>query len=316
MTIRLLMLASLLSVCILAQDDPAIDVAVFRSDVQLAVVQFNVTFYDRYVSGLTAADFELVEDGRKIPIGVFENASLENQRPVEVIVLLDSSGSVTNNKLLNEELFRTNLLEGQPGVSLSIYHFGSHLVRMTGPTRNPSRIRTAFEAVVARRPGEALIPLGPPIGPSLIYEAVVATIADAARSRSASTRLLLVISDGIQNGGAADPETASRYAQEAGVPVYPIVIGRRRSFLQPLDDMSAMFASLGRRTGGLEFPVGKLDDEKAKGIIEFIAERVRHLYVVGYTPDSQTPPRRRKVEVRLQPEKRGTLIGGKRFIVN
>jgi hypothetical protein len=259
-----------------------------------------------------------VEDGRNVPISVFENGSLENQAlPVEVILLLDSSGSVTSKKLLNEELFRTNLLESLPGVSLSIYHFGSHLVRMSGPTRDASRIRAAFEGVVQRVPGEKSVRLGPPYGPSLIYEAVAESIKDAGRTRTVTRKLVVAVSDGLQNGGAAEPDVTVQYALETGVPVYPIVVGRRgRLFETQPGHSAAKFASLGERTGGVDFQVRKLDDETVKSTIEFIAERVRNLYVVGYTPDAQSPPRRRKVQVRLQPEMKGELVGGTRFVVH
>jgi len=319
MALRLFSLVLAVCAFSLAQDDTLSEIPVFRSDVQLAVVQFHVTSYNRYVPGLTASDFKLVEDGRSVPISVFENGSLENQNlPVEVILLLDSSGSVTSKKLLNEELFRTNLLESLPGVSLSIYHFGSHLVRMTGPTRDPARIRTAFEGVVQGVPGESAVRLGPPYGPSLIYEAVAAAIKDAARARTLSRKLVVAVSDGLQNGGSPEPGGTIQYALEAGVPVYPIVVGssRRRLYEKAPGPHPEKFASLGERTGGVEFRVRKLDDEAVKSAIEFIADRVRHLYVVGYVPDAQSPPRRRKVEVRLQADKKGKLVGGARFVVH
>ena len=318
MALRCFLLALFVCGYAFAQDDALLETPVFRSDVQLAVVQFHVTSYNGYVPGLTASDFRLVEDGRSVPISVFENGSLENQElPVEVILLLDSSGSVTSKKLLNEELFRTNLLESLPGVSLSIYHFGSHLVRMTGPTRDPARIRAAFEGVVQRTPGEASVRLGPPYGPSLIYEAVAASIKDATRVRTVTRKLVVAVSDGLQNGGAPEPRGTIRYALEAGVPVYPIVVGRGRSLFNTLPaNSAAKFASLGERTGGVDFQVHRLDDETVKRAIEFIADRVRHLYVVGYAPDAQWPPRRRKVEVRLQTDQKGKLIGGARFVVH
>lgn len=318
MALRLLLVALFVCGLCLAEDEASPETPVFRSDVQLAMVQFHVTSYNGYVPGLTAADFRLVEDGRSVPISVFENGSLEDQSlPVEVILLLDSSGSVTSKNLLNEELFRTNLLESLPGVSISIYHFGSHLVRMTGPTRDPTRIRAAFEGVVQRAPGQSSVRLGPPYGPSLIYEAVAAAIQDAARARTGSRKLVVAVSDGLQNGGSADPARTIQYALDSGVPVYPIVVGRRQGLLPDLPGPAVeKFARLGDRTGGVEFLVGKLDDETVKGAIGFIAERVRHLYVVGYAPEVQSPPRRRKVEVRLQPAAKGKLVGGARFVVH
>jgi hypothetical protein len=132
---RLFLLALLLCACSLAQDPAASEVAVFRSGVQLAVVQFHVTSYNRYVPGLTAADFLLVEDGRHVPISVFENGSLEGEAlPVEVILLLDSSGSVSN-KLLNEELLAAICLRVRACRFRSI--IASHLTRMTGPDARP-----------------------------------------------------------------------------------------------------------------------------------------------------------------------------------
>lgn len=316
MALRRLLLALLVCGLCFGEDDASSDTPVFRSDVQLAVLQFHVTAYNGYVPGLTASDFKLVEDGRSVPIRVFENGSLENQNlPVEVILLLDSSSSVTSKNLLNEELFRTNLLDGLPGVSLSIYHFGSHLVRMTRPTRDPAGIRTAFEGVMQRTLGQTSVRLGPPYGPSMIYEAVIAAIKDASRTPTASRKLVVPVSDGQQNGGASEPREAIQYALEAGVPVYPIVVGHGGSMFGALDQSEERFISLGRRTGGVELRVRKLDDAAVKSAIEFIADRVRHLYVVGYVPDERSPPRRRKVEVRLQSNKKGKLIGGERFVV-
>jgi hypothetical protein len=78
---------------------PAQDVT-FRSDAQLM----------QYVNGLKLADFELLVDSRPRPITTFEGSRKE--LPVEIVLLFDTSGSVTGNGLLDQKLFRDNLLAG------------------------------------------------------------------------------------------------------------------------------------------------------------------------------------------------------------
>jgi len=84
--------------------------------------------------------------------------------PVEIVLLFDTSGSVTGNGLLDERLFRESLLAGLPDVKISVYSFGGlpkgSLNRVTGPTSDPVILRRAFQAVVKRVPGEASFDLG------------------------------------------------------------------------------------------------------------------------------------------------------------
>ena len=68
---------------------------VFRSTVEGVSVSVSVRVGDKSVSGLTAADFELLDNGVSQTISAF---SVETQ-PIDVTLLLDLSGSVAGRRL-------------------------------------------------------------------------------------------------------------------------------------------------------------------------------------------------------------------------
>jgi VWFA-related protein len=296
--------------------EPDQAVALFSSDVRLAVVQFQVEHDNRYVSGLKSSDFRLLEDGQDVPINHFEGVEAGGHKtPVDVILLFDGSGSVMSHGLLNEELFRESLLDDLPEVSIAIYRFGSHLTRMTRPTRDPGELRKAFEGVMAGAHGEMTCELGPPTGSSLIFEAVSETIRDVRLDRTPSRKLLLVISDGIQAGGTPDPRKATAQALEADIRVYPVVVGRARG-RGNYELLVDRFASLGKSTAGGEFSFGRLDARAARHVIEHLADWIRNTYVVGFSPQDDSQQHRHKVEVLLQPGKKAKVRNGTRFVVH
>ena len=321
------------------------DVPTFRSDAQLVLTGFHVTAKKQYVSGLTVGVFELLVDGRPRPITTFEG----NQRgiPVEIVLLFDTSGSVTGRGLLDDKLFRDDLLAALPGVTLSVYSFGGHgdrLTRFCGATRDAATLQQAFRGVVKKGPGEAGFVLGKPGKDSLIYESIVRTLEESSHSITPGVRMLLVVSDGIP-GGDQDPAAAVTAAQEAGVPVYPLLVGHqarisefgmessapprsgedehafsvrrdyRKKQFDETESQAAAFASLGDATGGRSFDPPELNAAAARDVIRSLADEVRAEYVAGFAPEPGSPPASHRIGIRLKGHKEAKLAGGGRLAV-
>lgn len=341
MKARLVALVVLGTIVSFAQDGAT----TFRSDAALVLTGFHVGAKKQYVTGLTAADFELLVDGRPRPITTFEGN--QSNAAIEIVLLFDTSGSVTGMGLLDEKLFRDNLLAELPGVTLSVYRFERQLSRMNGPTQDPATLRQAFQGVVKRAPGEATFDLGKPSG-SLIYEAIVKALDDSSPMGQPAPRMLLVISDGLATGDQ-DPAAAALAAQEADVPVYPLLLGnqariaefemqaemqaaepprpgedglagsvraayRKKQFDQT-EEQTAAFASLGDSTGGRSFDPPQLNASTARGIIRSLADEVRAEYIAGFSPEPGTPPASHQIEIRLKEPRDGKMAGGVRAAV-
>ncbi len=339
MRIGLLGLALL---CVLSAQEP-----VFQSDSRLVVTPFHVTAAHQYVTGLHASDFELLVDGKPRPITVFESGG-QRSAPVEILLLFDTSGSVTGNDLLDEKLFRENLLVGLPGVTISVYRFGggrygNNVVRMTSATDDPARLRDAFQGVVKKGPGDATFELGKPGKDSLIYESIAKVLAEPPPS-AIVTRLMLVVSDGLP-GGDTDPDKAARGAEDAGVPVYPLLVGHEerveefnfqmrqpapagmnagdfetrqnyfRTKFDATETQTARFSELGDATGGRAFDPPTLDAANARNILKALADEVRAEYVAGFAPDAGAAQSPHRIEIRLVQRKGAKITGGSRVSV-
>jgi len=144
------------------QDTP-VGLSTFRSDTQLVLTGFHIVVRKRNVTGLTASDFQLLVDGRPRTIATFERGGGVNT-PVEIVLVFDSSGSVHGAGLVDERLFRDNLLADLPEVTLIACGSPSPACRCRRPGRR--RIRRLFRpprpAGLLRFPQRAEFPLREP----------------------------------------------------------------------------------------------------------------------------------------------------------
>ena len=255
-------------------------------------------------------------DGLPRAITTFEQGGGVNT-PVEIVLVFDSSGSVRGAGLLDERLFRDNLLAGLPGVTLSVYAFGgppvTSLVRACGPTSDPLVLRRAFQSVIKKLPGEAAFDLHKPRKDSLIYEAIIETLRDCARHPQPVARLMLVVSDGLP-GGELDPAQAASAALQMGIPIYPLLVGHEariaefnmrmaapprpwetpedaaaharyaQTVFDSEDAQASLFTGLGGATGGRSFDPPELNPSAARDVIGFLAGEVRTEYIIGFSP--------------------------------
>jgi hypothetical protein len=347
-TVALLVAAVAVSPRLFGQDPPPAERPVFRSDTQLVLIGFHVVAAKRNVTGLSASDFQLWVDGRPHAFTTFEQGSSVNT-PVEIVLVFDSSGSVHGAGLLDERLFRDNLLAGLPELTVSVYSFGgppvTSLVRACGPTSDPLVLRRAFQSVVRKQPGEVAFDLHKPGKDSLIYESIIEALRDCARYPRPVTRLMLVVSDGLP-GGELNPTPAAAAALQMGIPIYPLLVGHQAriaefnmrmaslprqgetpgeasphaQYFQKVFDrqeaQTALFANLGEATGARSFDPLELNPSAARAIIAFLAGEVRTQYIIGFSPESGSTRRPHQIEIRLLGGRAGAkMAGGSRIAV-
>lgn len=338
-------LAWLLAAALLAaQETP-----VFRTETSLALVRFHAIRSGRYVNNLKPGDLLLLEDGRPRPFALFEGGRAGRRTvPVDISLLFDISGSVTDNGLLDASVFKTGLLDGLPNVRVAIYGFNAKLRRYCPPSRDFDALRNAFDRLGERRAAAAVnVPIELPPrrkaderGGTWIYESVIGAARDTAAQSGNATRMIVVFSDGFGSTSAV-PEDAALLCEELGIAVYPVVLGHwklgeriraqnereanRRPGSQPsaaADRLDAQesevqqFASLGRLTGGGAFDPPAIGSGVLRQIVAGLAARVQTEYVVGFTPETGGAPRKHKVEVRLRDKSMGQIVGGKRSVIH
>jgi VWFA-related protein len=324
----------------------------FRSATSLVLVRFHVVRKNRYVDTLNAGDVVLLEDGVERPFDLFEGGrSATRTIPIEMSIVVDTSGSVVDQGLLDPMAYKRTLLDSLPGVSLSVYGFARNARRYCTLTRDPAVLGAAFAALRADRDGEqphqARIPTALPPGRSAgngaswIFESVLATARDASASPGPATRLLLVFTD-AQPTTTTHPGDILPALQAIGIPVYPVVLGHReiieemrevrengfnsrgeltqgaRTRLYRLEDRERRMrelALLGEMTGGRSFDPPTVTLDIVRTILATMTATVVSEYVVGFSPErSASAPKPHKIEVKLRSKDTGALTGGKRTV--
>jgi VWFA-related protein len=203
------LIAAALGGTLLAQQRPADQGGfTFKSSVDLVSVNATVTDSGgRFVPGLRAEDFTIIEDGERQEITQFEAERV----PVSLGIVLDTSGSMGGEKIesAREAIRRFYDLLG-PDDEMFLYRFDSRPTLVQDWTQDRARLVRALASVR-------------PAGGTAMYDAVAEAIPLAA-SGSRRKKALVVISDGNDTNSDIEVDEVRQMIRESEIMVYAIGI--------------------------------------------------------------------------------------------
>jgi VWFA-related protein len=163
------------------------------------------------VTGLTAAEFVLTENGSPIPVQVvpIQNSGLD----LSLAIVIDSSGSLSESDLnLEKAAARTLLSLVQSNDAVSVYSFNGTVTLRQGFTTDRSAARSAVSAIVGG-------------GSTAIYDAISDAV-NALRTRG-TRRAVVLMTDGEDNASRISETDAINLARQYGVPIFTVGFGSR-----------------------------------------------------------------------------------------
>lgn len=266
----------------------------FKSGVDVVRVDALVTDGRRPIAGLTAADFELRDNGVTQAIDSAQLGTL----PLSVIFVLDVSGSVAGQKMWNLNAAVDLFLKGLGDSDRAALVTFSHRVWLRMPLGSDF---AGLRAVLSK--AEAA-------GGTALHDAVYAGLAlcDVQESRP----LLVVFSDGLDNTSWLSAETVRNAARRAGAVVYGISVAagtkaewvmdgnRKQTVLRPqyTKGQTDFLDAVAGATGGR---VLKADTSgRLPGVFEEIVREFRTRYLITYSPRGVDTPGWHQIEVKVK----------------
>ncbi len=258
-------------------------------------VDVLVTDGNRLVSGLSAKDFEVRDSG---VVQSIRQIDVE-QLPLNLIVALDTSGSVAGRKLASlidaaRALF--DLL--RPGDRVALLSFSSRVELLAPLSSSRAEIRAALDGLA----GE---------GTTSLRDAAFAGL--ALREQDPGRTLMLLFSDGADTSSWLTPDKVLDTAKRTDVVVYPVGLREGTSIgatAGPLTrgvlvERSGKFLdNLAEATGGRVMLAGT-DADLRDTFVRTLAE-FRDRYVLTYEPTGVAAGGWHPIEVRLK-GKRGRI---------
>lgn len=290
-----------LTVCILAalaatgraqgtQDEETVRVNTNLITIPVIVTDRN----GRRVAGLTKDDFLLSEDGRPVTIDYFAAGS----ERVALVFALDASGSVRDR------------LEHQREAALAILgRFRASRVAVVR-FRDRPELAAPFTSEIARVRAEFRFPALPNQRTAIFDGAMTAVRLFDAKADPEERRIVVLISDGLDNASRLSAEEVIAEANARQVSIYVIhlpLYAPRDGRLAPRPP-SRGFRQLAERTGGQYFAVGSARtalDPRAEldlsPVFRAIADDLASQYVLGrYADEQRASGRFHRLDVRLR----------------
>ena len=266
----------------------------FEVEVEAVYVDAFVTEGNRPVTGLSEADFELTDDG--IPHRI-ELVAIESL-PLATFLVLDSSGSVAGEKLVQLQAAARGLLAGlRAGDRAALVTFDHEIRVRVPPTGDRSRLERGVNGIL-------------PGGSTALLDALYAgTMLASGIGRS----MLVVFSDGEDNMSWLDASDVRRVLEESNVLVQAIGIasdGQTDRLDQAHGRPPAerahvrLLSQLAEVTGGQFWPAAS-PRELGEAFLA-IAEAMKTRYVLRFEPDRVRREGLHPLEVKLT-RRKGTV---------
>lgn len=244
------------------QDEPAL----FTSRVDVVNVIVTARKGSSYVDNLERGNFEVYEEGKKQEIEFFSLQTGEQAQPLNIVLLLDTSGSVRDKLRFEQEaaeIFFQKTLRVNADLG-AVIQFDSEINLVQDFTNSIGTLEDALRDI---RPG----------GATKLYDAVWLAVNDLLR-QEVGRRVLVVISDGGDNDSIVEAKEAIRAAQDHDVVIFGIGVksSQGRSDFGKLKQFS-------RDTGGTFFD-SKASLNTLNSAFEEIRLAIMTQYSIGYVP--------------------------------
>jgi len=256
----------------------------FRKNVNLVSLFFNVKDkHGGFVPELTAANFELREDGKPQTIKYF---SAEANQPLTLGIMIDSSGSMQamlpEEKVLAADFLRQVITDKDLAFIIS---FDISVDLLQDLTTDMRLLRAGLEKARINVGGggstgipgigQGPFPVSHPKG-TLLYDAVYLGSNDIL-SKQVGRKAMIILTDGVDQGSRLKLRDALEAAQKADVICYVLLLFDPR-FGSDMSDMN----HLAEETGGRAISIGSHTDNLSKAFKQ-ISDELRTQYSLGYT---------------------------------
>jgi VWFA-related protein len=260
------------------------DAPTLNVNVNLVNLYFSARDKDGFITNLAKSDCSLTED--KVPQTI-KNFTQEKTLPLTIGILLDTSGSQQNVLPLEQQSGATFLREVlTPKDEAFLISFDINVDLLADYTNRASEIKRALDkATINTGAGTGSITgNGDPRG-TLLYDAVFLAANEKLRVE-AGRKIIVMLTDGGDQGSQETLKSATEAAQKANAIVYVILIADRSFYGGGfnLGDTGARdMEQLARDTGGRVINVGN-NGKKLEDAFNQIQEELRTQYLASYTP--------------------------------
>jgi VWFA-related protein len=269
-----------------------------RLNVNLVDVYFSARDKNGFVAGLGKEDCQLYEDNKQ---QVIKNLTQEKNLPLTMGILLDTSGSQQRVLPLEQESGARFLKEVlTPKDEAFLISFDVNVDLLADYTNSPRELTRAINKATINTAsssggvpgiGGGPLPTSNPRG-TLLYDAVFLAANEKLQSQT-GRKIIVMLTDGGDQGSQETLKTAAEAAQKANTIIYVILIadGAFGGF------GASQMSDLAKQTGGRVINVGH-DGRKLEDAFDQIQDELRTQYLVSYTPALKNADGKfRKVEI-------------------
>jgi VWFA-related protein len=259
------------------------DVETLKVNVNLVNLYFSVRDKNGYITNLHKDDCSIYED--KL-LQTTKNFTQEKNLPLTIGILLDTSGSQQNVLPLEQQSgaeFLKDVLT--PKDEAFLISFDINVTLLSDYTNSPREIRRSIDkAQINTGAGTGSITGNSTPKGTLLFDAVYLAAHDKLR-QEAGRKILVLLTDGGDQGSQETLKTATEAAQKANAIIYVILItdpGAYGGFGLSFGGAGDM-ERLAKDTGGRVINVGS-NGKKLEQAFDQIQDELRTQYLASYTP--------------------------------
>jgi VWFA-related protein len=267
--------------------DTDIDAPTLKENVNLVNLYFSARDKDGFITNLAKSDCSITED--KVPQTI-KNFTQEKKLPLTIGILLDTSGSQQNVLPLEQQSGATFLRDVlTPKDEAFLISFDINVDLLADYTNRASEIKHALDKATINTGATygSVTGNGNPRG-TLLYDAVFLAAHDKL-SQEAGRKVIVMLTDGGDQGSQETLKTATEAAQKANTIVYVILIADRGFYggggfgINLADTGARDMDKLASDTGGRVINVGN-NGKRLEDAFQQIQDELRTQYLLSYTP--------------------------------